>query len=157
MIFASSNMFSAATATRFNGKSCNIQVAGKWTWLVRLLPAYVLGWSKSFRLYWRQYRNLICLRLLKKTEAPKLDNYSNFSNTLKNASQIQYIYSSLFEALKTGFRNEDNRSYFLLVANTIHKKKLRSEAFLWMYFFKYLLFMINKSLRSVIPWNLQTR
>jgi peptidyl-prolyl cis-trans isomerase D len=106
--FASSNNVSAATATALTVKAATIPGAGNEPAVVG--AAYVLGEGKSSGLL-EGNTGIYMLKVTKKTEAPKLDNYSTFANTLKNAKSNS-IYSSLFEALKTGSEIEDNRAIF---------------------------------------------
>tara|TARA_R110002051_G_scaffold181460_1_gene251014 strand:- start:101355 stop:103475 length:2121 start_codon:yes stop_codon:yes gene_type:complete len=106
--FASSNNVSAATATALTVKAATIPGAGNEPAVVG--AAYVLGEGKSSGLL-EGNTGIYMLKVTKKTEAPKLDNYSTFANTLKN-TKSNLIYSSLFEALKSGSEIEDNRAIF---------------------------------------------
>ena len=51
------------------------------------------------------------IEIVKKTEAPKLDNYSTYANTLKNNAAGR-VNTSVYNALKAGAKIEDKRATF---------------------------------------------
>jgi peptidyl-prolyl cis-trans isomerase D len=106
--FASSNNVSASTASALTVKSPTIPGAGNEPAVVG--TAYVLAEGKTSGLI-EGTTGIFMLTVTKKTEAPKLDNYSTFANTIKTAKS-NTVYFSLYEALKSASEIEDNRATF---------------------------------------------
>lgn len=106
--FASSNNVSASTASALTVKSPTIPGAGNEPAVVG--TGYVLGEGKTSGLI-EGNSGIFMITVTKKTDAPKLENYSTFANTLKN-SKSNSMYSTLLEALKSGAEIQDNRAIF---------------------------------------------
>ena len=51
------------------------------------------------------------IKLTKKQEAPKLDNYSTYANTLKTSTAVR-VNTAVYNALKEASEIEDNRAIF---------------------------------------------
>lgn len=106
--FASGNTVSVSNASALTVKSPTIPGAGNEPAVVG--TAYVLGEGKTSGLI-EGNTGIFMLTVTKKTDAPKLDNYSTFANTLKNA-RANTVSSSLYQALKDKSEIEDNRAMF---------------------------------------------
>lgn len=106
--FASSNNVSASTASALTVKSPTIPGAGNEPGVVG--TAYVLGEGKTSGLI-EGNSGIFMISVTKKTDAPKLENYSTFASTLKS-SKANAVYAALFEALKSGAEIQDNRAIF---------------------------------------------
>ncbi|MEH6682143.1 MAG: SurA N-terminal domain-containing protein [Sediminicola sp.] len=106
--FAKDNNVTLSTASAVNMKSPTIPGAGK--------EATVVG--KAFSMEEGSTSGLIegetgifMVKVTKKVEAPKLDNYATYANTLRTAN-VAKVGSGVYNALKEEAEIEDNRALF---------------------------------------------
>lgn len=105
---AKDNNVNVSTATALSVKSPTIPGAGS-------EPAVV---GSAFSMKEGETSGLIegntgifMLSVTKKTEAPKLDNYSTYANSLKGTREAR-VNTAVYDALKSSAEIEDNRSIF---------------------------------------------
>ncbi len=106
--FAKDNSVNASTATALTVKSPTIPGAGSEPLVVG--TAYSMNVDDTSGLIEGE-TGIFMLTLTKKTEAPKLDNYSTYANNLKSTAAGK-VNTAVYNALKEGAEIEDNRSTF---------------------------------------------
>ncbi|SFW77543.1 peptidyl-prolyl cis-trans isomerase D [Sinomicrobium oceani] len=106
--FAKSNNVSVATATGLNMKSPTISGAGREPKVVGTAFALSEG-ATSGVIEGRDGAYMVTVT--KKTEAPAMDNYSTYANTLKSTNR-NAVNSQVLTALKDAAEIKDNRSVF---------------------------------------------
>lgn len=99
---------SISNATALTVKSPTIPGAGSEPAVVG--SAYALGEGETSGLIEGQ-TGIFMISVTKKEEAPKLDNYSTYANTLKAASASK-VNTAVYNALKEAAEIEDNRANF---------------------------------------------
>ena len=99
---------SISNATALTVKSPTIPGAGSEPAVVG--SAYALGEGETSGLIEGQ-TGIFMISVTKKEEAPKLDNYSTYANTLKTASASK-VNTAVYNALKEAAEIEDNRANF---------------------------------------------
>ncbi|WP_298477905.1 peptidylprolyl isomerase [uncultured Maribacter sp.] len=106
--FASSNNVSAATASALTVKSPTIPGAGSEPIVIG--TAFSLGENETSGLI-EGNTGVFMVTVTKKTDAVKLDNYSTYANSLKNANSAK-VNTAVYNALKDGSEIIDNRATF---------------------------------------------
>ena len=106
--FAKDNNISVSTASALTVKSPTIPGAGSEPAVVGM--AYGMAQGESSGLL-EGNTGVFMIEITKKTEAPKLENYSTYSNTLRN-NAANKVNTAVYNALKSGAEIEDKRSTF---------------------------------------------
>ena len=106
--FASSNNVSSSTASALTVKSPTIPGAGSEPTVVG--TAFSLGENETSGLI-EGNTGVFIVMVTKKTTAVKLDNYSTYANSLKNANGAK-VNTAVYNALKEGSEIIDNRATF---------------------------------------------
>ena len=105
---ASDNNVSVSTASALTVKSPTIPGAGAEPTVVG--TAYGLAEGATSGLI-EGNTGIFKIEIVKKTDAPKLDNYSTYANTLKN-NAAGTVNTAVYNALKEGAKIEDKRATF---------------------------------------------
>lgn len=105
---ATDNNVTVSTASALTVKSPTIPGAGSEPVVVG--TAYGLSQGETSDLI-EGNTGVFKIEVVKKTEAPKLDNYSTYANTLKNNSGSR-VNTAVYNALKEGATIEDKRATF---------------------------------------------
>lgn len=105
---ATDNNVTVSTASALTVKSPTIPGAGSEPVVVGI--AYGLSQGATSDLI-EGNTGVFKIEVVKKTEAPKLDNYSTFANTLKNNAGSR-VNTAVYNALKEGATIEDKRATF---------------------------------------------
>jgi len=105
---AKDNNVSFATATALTVKTPTIPGAGSEPTVVGTAYAMAQGATSGLL---KGNTGIFMIEITKKTEAPKLENYSTYANTLKNNSANR-VSASVYNALKEGAEIEDKRATF---------------------------------------------
>ncbi len=106
--FAKDNNQTVSTATALSVKSPTIPGAGREPLVVG--TAFALGEGKTSSLIQGE-TGVFMISVDKKQEAPKLDNYSTYANTLRSAG-VGKVENAVYNALKEGADIEDKRATF---------------------------------------------
>ncbi len=106
--FAADNNVSKSTATALTVKSPTIPGAGSEP--VVMGTAYAMAEGETSNLIQGE-TGVYMLALTKKEEAPKLENYSTFANSLQSAKAAK-VNTAVYEALKEASEIEDRRATF---------------------------------------------
>src|SRR6056297_681614 len=106
--FAKDNNVSVSTASALTVKSPTIPGAGSEPMVVG--TAYGMATGETSGLL-EGNTGVFMIELTNRTEAPKLDNYSTYANTLKNNSANRAT-TAVYNALKKGAEIEDKRATF---------------------------------------------
>ena len=106
--YATDNNVSAATASALTVKSPTIPGAGSEPIVVG--AAFSLGENETSGLI-EGNTGVFMVTVTKKTDAVKLDNYSTYANSLKNANSAK-VNTAVYNALKEGSEIIDNRATF---------------------------------------------
>lgn len=105
---ASDNSVTVSTASALTVKAPTIPGAGSEPVVVG--TAYGLSQGETSDLI-EGNTGVFKIEVVKKTEAPKLDNYSTYANTLKNSAGSR-VNTAVYNALKEGATIEDKRATF---------------------------------------------
>ncbi|PKA98894.1 peptidyl-prolyl cis-trans isomerase D [Flavobacteriaceae bacterium MAR_2009_75] len=105
---AKDNNTNVSTASALNVKSPTIPGAGSEPAVVG--TAYALAEGATSELI-EGNTGVFKLSVTKKTEGPKLDNYSTYSNSVRSSREAR-VSTSVYQALKDASEIEDNRSAF---------------------------------------------
>jgi peptidyl-prolyl cis-trans isomerase D len=106
--FASDNNVSVSTASALTVKSPTIPGAGSEPIVVG--TAYGMAQGETSGLL-EGNTGVFMIEVTKRTEAPKLDNYSTYANTLKS-NAANRVNTAVYNALKEGAEIEDKRATF---------------------------------------------
>lgn len=106
--FAKDNNSSIATASALTVKTPTIPGAGSEPAIVGV--AYGMDQGQTSGLL-QGNTGIFMIEITKKTEAPKLDNYSTYANTLRS-NAANRVNTSVYNALKAGAEIEDKRATF---------------------------------------------
>lgn len=106
--FAKDNNVSVSTASALTVKSPTIPGAGSEPIVVG--TAYGMAQGESSGLL-EGNTGVFMIEVTKRTEAPKLDNYSTYANTLKS-NAANRVNTAVYNALKRGAEIEDKRATF---------------------------------------------
>lgn len=106
--FAKDNNSSIATASALTVKTPTIPGAGSEPAIVGV--AYGMDQGQTSGLL-QGNTGIFLIEITKKTEAPTLDNYSTFANTLRS-NAANRVNTSVYNALKAGAEIEDKRATF---------------------------------------------
>jgi len=106
--FASDNNVSVATASALTVKSPTIPGAGREAAVVG--SAYGLAQGETSGLL-EGNTGVFMIELTKRTEAPSLENYSTYANTLRS-NAANRVNAAVYNALKEGAEIEDKRATF---------------------------------------------
>ncbi|WP_291867087.1 peptidylprolyl isomerase [Maribacter sp.] len=106
--YATDNNVSATTASALTVKSPTIPGAGSEPIVVG--TAFSLGENETSGLI-EGNTGVFMVAVTKKTDAVKLDNYSTYANSLKNANSAK-VNTAVYNALKEGSEIIDNRATF---------------------------------------------
>ncbi|WP_273568148.1 peptidylprolyl isomerase [Maribacter halichondriae] len=106
--FAADNNVSKSTATALTVKSPTIPGAGSEP--VVIGTAYAMAEGETSNLIEGE-TGVYMITLTKKEEAPKLENYSTFANSLQSANAAK-VNTAVYEALKEASEIEDRRATF---------------------------------------------
>jgi peptidyl-prolyl cis-trans isomerase D len=106
--FAKDNNVSISTASALTVKSPTIPGAGSEPIVVG--TAYGMAQGESSGLL-EGNTGVFMIEVTKRTEAPKLDNYSTYANTLKS-NAANRVNTAVYNALKVGAEIEDKRAAF---------------------------------------------
>ena len=106
--FAKDNNVSVSTASALTVKSPTIPGAGSEPMVVGI--AYGMAEGETSGLL-EGNTGVFMIELTKRTEAPKLDNYSTYANTLKS-NAANRASTAVYNALKEGAEIEDKRATF---------------------------------------------
>jgi len=106
--FAKDNNVSVSTASALTVKSPTIPGAGSEPIVVG--TAYSMAQGETSGLL-QGNTGVFMIEVTNRTEAPKLENYSTFANTLKN-NAANRVNTSVYNALKEGAEIEDKRATF---------------------------------------------
>lgn len=107
-VFARDNNVSVSTASALTVKSPTIPGAGSEPAVVGM--AYGMAQGESSGLL-EGNTGVFMIEITKKTEASKLENYSTYSNTLRNNAASK-VNTAVYNALKSGSEIEDKRATF---------------------------------------------
>lgn len=105
---AKDNNVNVSTATALNVKSPTIPGAGSEPTVVG--TAFALNEGDTSELI-EGNTGVFKLTVTKKTEGPKLDNYSTYANALRNTRQAR-VNTQVYQALEEASEIEDNRAMF---------------------------------------------
>jgi peptidyl-prolyl cis-trans isomerase D len=106
--FASSNNISVASATSVTVKSPTIPGAGREPLVVGTAFSMAEGATSGLI---KGETGVFMIRLKKKEEAPKLDNYSTYANSIQSSNAAR-VNTEVYNALREKAEIEDNRSVF---------------------------------------------
>lgn len=106
--FAKDNNSAIATASALTVKTPTIPGAGSEPAIVGV--AYGMDQGQTSGLL-QGNTGIFMIEITKKTEAPKLDNYSTYANTLRS-NAANRVNTSVYNALKAGAEIEDKRATF---------------------------------------------
>ncbi len=105
---AQENNLSTSTASALNVKSPTIPGSGSEPAVVGAAFAMKEGETSDLI---EGNTGIFKMTVTKKTEAPKLDNYSTYASSLKSAGESQ-VNTAVYQALKDASEIEDNRAFF---------------------------------------------
>lgn len=106
--FAKDNNQTVSTATALSVKSPTIPGSGREPLVVG--TAFAIGEGKTSALIQGE-SGVFMIKVDKKQEAPKLDNYSTYANTLKTAG-VGKVENAVYNSLKEAVKIEDKRATF---------------------------------------------